>query len=379
MTQALATSKILILAANPKNLPPLRLDEEIRDIEAGLRAAKQRDRFTLVPRLATRAEDLRRAMLDVEPRIVHFCGHGTAGNGVMLEDREGRARPVPPEALADLFALFSNQVECVLLNSCHSEPQALAIARHVSFVIGMSAAIGDEAAIKFSVAFYDALGAGRPIEFAYRYGCNAIAFAGLPEHLTPVIKLGPPPAGKRAVAGLGALGKMGRDEIEAMLQQYKTAVAANAHDGEAHLGLGLVYLQLGMHELAIRQFRSTIDLCPEMADAYFYCALAMIRGRRPKTLAMQEVRTIESHLTTARQLDPRQAKYDYLLAILRYDYYVSNGLSPPRPSGEELLRAARGKEHDAWEIERLLGAVTLRDPRLVAAIRGDTSAGEGEA
>jgi len=374
MTAAQPTTKILVLAANPTNLPHLRLDEEIREIERGLRATRQRDRFTLVPRMATRAEDLRRAMLEVEPRIVHFCGHGTASSGVVLEDRDGRAMSAPPEALADLFNLFSNQVDCVLLNACHSEPQALAIARHIPYVIGMSTAIGDQAAIKFSVAFYDALGAGRPVEFAYRYGCNAIALENLPEHLTPVLKLGPPP-GKRGGADFRMLGKMGRDEIETMLKQYKAAVAADADDGDAHLGLGLVYLQLGMHELAIRHFRSAIDLCPEMADAYFYCALGLIRGRRPKTLAMQEVRAIEAHLTTARQLDPQQAKYDYLLAIIRYDYYLCNGLSSPPPTWQDLLLTARGKEHDAWEVERLLRAVTLRDPRLVAAIRGDPSAG----
>src|SRR5579864_9373245 len=136
MKAAPPTNKILVLAANPRDLQPLRLDEEIRDIEAGLRAAKQRDRFTLVARLAVRAEDLRRAVLDVEPRIVHFCGHGVASSGVVLEDRDGRASPVRPEALAGLFGLFSSQVECVLLNLCYSEPQATAIARHIPYVIG---------------------------------------------------------------------------------------------------------------------------------------------------------------------------------------------------------------------------------------------------
>ena len=36
--------KILILAANPLQTPHLRLDEEMRDIEEGLRRSKWRDR-----------------------------------------------------------------------------------------------------------------------------------------------------------------------------------------------------------------------------------------------------------------------------------------------------------------------------------------------
>jgi hypothetical protein len=38
---------ILILAANPKTTPTLRLDEEVREIDAGLRRSNQRDRFHL--------------------------------------------------------------------------------------------------------------------------------------------------------------------------------------------------------------------------------------------------------------------------------------------------------------------------------------------
>ena len=65
---------------------------------------------------------------------------------------------------------------------------AEAIAKHISFVIGMNKAIGDEAAIEFAVAFYDALGAGESFEFAHRFACNAIQLAGIPEQLTPVLK-----------------------------------------------------------------------------------------------------------------------------------------------------------------------------------------------
>lgn len=37
------------------------------------------------------------------------------------------------------------------------------------------------------LGFYDAIGAGRPIEFAYKLGCVAIQMAGIAEHLTPVL------------------------------------------------------------------------------------------------------------------------------------------------------------------------------------------------
>ncbi|MEO1401436.1 MAG: TIR domain-containing protein [Cyanobacteria bacterium J06635_1] len=50
----------------------------------------------------------------------------------------------------------------------------------------MTQAISDRAAIEFAVGFYDALGAGRSVDFAYKLGCSAIALTGIPEHLTPI-------------------------------------------------------------------------------------------------------------------------------------------------------------------------------------------------
>ena len=37
----------------------------------------------------------------------------------------------------------------------------------MDFVVGMNREIGDSAAIEFSAAFYDALGAGESVEFAF--------------------------------------------------------------------------------------------------------------------------------------------------------------------------------------------------------------------
>ncbi|MFB2770840.1 CHAT domain-containing protein [Pelatocladus sp. BLCC-F211] len=179
---------ILILAANPKGTTPLRLDEEVREIDAGLQRAKQREQFALEQKWAVQPRDIQRAMLDINPQIIHFSGHGTGDEGLVFEDETGSAKLVNGEALAELFDLFADQIECIVLNGCYSQVQADAIAQHINYVIGMSKAIGDRAAIEFAVGFYDALGAGKPVEFAYKFGCAAIRLAGIPEQLTPTLK-----------------------------------------------------------------------------------------------------------------------------------------------------------------------------------------------
>jgi hypothetical protein len=189
---------ILILSANPKGTNPLRLGEEIREIKEGLRRSKYRDLYQIETAEAVRVGDIQRAMLDYEPNIVHFSGHGGGEEGLVFEDVTGQIKLVSAEALAGLFSLFADRLDCVLLNACYSEVQAKEISRHINSVIGMSQAIGDKAAIAFAVGFYDALGADRDVDFAYKLGCSAISMQGIPEHLTPklltkVSELSPPP------------------------------------------------------------------------------------------------------------------------------------------------------------------------------------------
>lgn len=130
-----------------------------------------------------RVRDVHRTLLDFKPQIVHFSGHGEGDDGLALENESGQIQFVNAEALAGLFDLFANKVECVVLNACYSEVQAEAIVKHISYVIGMN-----KAAIEFAVGFYDALGAGESVEFAYQLGCNAIRLAGIAEPLTPKLK-----------------------------------------------------------------------------------------------------------------------------------------------------------------------------------------------
>lgn len=184
---AAALTTILMLSANPKGTVPLRLDEERREIEAGLERSRQRDQFRLITKGAVRPQDVQRAMLDYGPQVVHFSGHGEGEPGSLLEDGTEQVKRVEAAALASLFELFADRLWCVVLNACYSEVQAEAIAQHIPYVIGMSDAIGDKAAIVFAVAFYDALGAGREVEFAYNNACVALKLEGIPAAHIPVL------------------------------------------------------------------------------------------------------------------------------------------------------------------------------------------------
>jgi GUN4-like len=203
-TRVFISMKILILASNPRK--DLNLDREIRDLKGV---------FEVVDELAVRVGDLQELLFKHQPEIVHFCGHGGGEQGLVFESDVGREHLVSTDALSKLFGLFSSSIECVLLNACYSEDQAVAIVDRINYVIGMNQEIRDDAAIAFSKGFYRALGYACSIEQSYEFGCNAIqleisgssvvrsavseterklgvaevvAKTPIPEHLKPILK-----------------------------------------------------------------------------------------------------------------------------------------------------------------------------------------------
>lgn len=182
---------VLFLAAAPEDQDRIRTDREFKKIKEALSSAGGHVKITLnSPELAVRADDLTQALHNT-PNIVHFSGHGGGDDGIYFEDEHGHAKPVSGEALASVFRLFKHCVKVVVLNACFSQPQAEAIAEHIDYVIGTREAIGDDAAIAFSIGFYRALAAARSVEDAFQLGCAEIRMADIPEHAIPILIAGP--------------------------------------------------------------------------------------------------------------------------------------------------------------------------------------------
>lgn len=141
-TNMVETLSILLLAADPTNASRLRIGEEFREIQEKLQLAKLREKFRIEQRTSVRPADLSQVLLDLQPQILHFSGHGLESGALCFEDKIGQIHPISPEALAALFEQFNDQVKCILLNACYSEIQAMAISEHIDYVIGMNKAIG---------------------------------------------------------------------------------------------------------------------------------------------------------------------------------------------------------------------------------------------
>ena len=177
--------EILLFAANPDDSVKLALTREVREIEIKIRSGDYRDNLRLIPKLASRPDDILSAMNQHGASIVHFSGHGTSCEEIILEDYEGKAKPLSKRALEELFRTLGENVRLVILNACYSKSQALAIANHVDCAIGMNTAIGDAAAVVFSSAFYRAVAFGKSVKQAFDQACLALMMENIPEENTP--------------------------------------------------------------------------------------------------------------------------------------------------------------------------------------------------
>lgn len=179
--------KILFLSAEPTNASRLRVGEEIRSIQEQLQASKQKREILLEQKHALRWKDFSRAMVDVQPHVVHFSGHGAVSGQLCFETETGTMQEIDPYLLAELFEIVADQIKCVVLNACYTRLQAETISQHISCVIGMKNSILDSAAIEFSTGFYKALSAGFSIEKSFKFGCVEMKLVHSLEAETPVL------------------------------------------------------------------------------------------------------------------------------------------------------------------------------------------------
>ena len=185
---------ILLLEATTDETQQLRLSEERKIITDACKRSRRREEFGIEVRTGATGGDLRRAILDFKPEVVHVCGHGSGAKGIAFQsDTTSAAQIISTDAVADTFRLSAKYgTVCVVFNVCHSEIQATQVVKHIPYVVGMRNEISDQAALKFAEGFYDSLFAGEPFGDCFEWGVNAIHSAGIPEYSTPRLKVRDP-------------------------------------------------------------------------------------------------------------------------------------------------------------------------------------------
>lgn len=166
--------RILILAANPLNTPQLQLDTEHRLLLRKMRDNAEAGNCEILATWATTPVAFQQALKTYKPHIIHFAGHGNQ-DSIYLENEEGAYLPVSKEQLSLLFNLSLEHLRLVLLNACSSAPQTERLAELVDYVVGTKAPIRDDAAVRFTAHFYQAIAVGGTVREAFNKAKGRLA------------------------------------------------------------------------------------------------------------------------------------------------------------------------------------------------------------
>ncbi len=166
--------KILLLAADPMDTTSLQLGEEVRAIDEALQMSRLREHIELVSHWAVRVDDIVELLLRHRPTFIHFSGHGSPNEKIIVQNAAGYAVEIDEESFAELLRVAGKTVKCAFLNACYSDMQASLIAEYVPAVIGVSGEILDDDSVIFAKTFYLGLGSGESIDGAFRLGCAQI-------------------------------------------------------------------------------------------------------------------------------------------------------------------------------------------------------------
>lgn len=173
--------KVLFMASNPRDQHQLSLDTEARSIEEHIAKARHRDSIIFESKWAVRPGDILHYMNTCEPTIVHFSGHGSDNDELVLMNNNDETKLVSLEAIVQAMSVANENLRLVFFNTCSSYNQAAYVTEHIECAIGMTQSILDDAAQKFSAQFYSSISFGHSVQKSFNQARAALMLEGIEE------------------------------------------------------------------------------------------------------------------------------------------------------------------------------------------------------
>jgi CHAT domain len=161
--------RVLFYAANYDDNRPLRVEQEITELQQACLDGNRRIDFIFLP--AKPFETIGDTINRLKPDVVHISAHGTADNIALTNIYEDKVE-LTAEALKTLLTVHPPQL--LYLNACNSLPIAQALTETVPFAIGTTADIANLYARQGAVNFYRAIMQGLSVKAAHEAARNTI-------------------------------------------------------------------------------------------------------------------------------------------------------------------------------------------------------------
>lgn len=113
-------------------------------------------------------------------------------------------------------------------------------------------------------------------------------------------------------------------------------------------------MQMKRYEEAKKLIDQVLMEDDSLPDAFYYQALIQLHGRQPRLLTKSQADKIVQSIEIACELAPGEAHYYYLLAWIKYDFYMANGFLVPGDPLQTLLYSASRCHIDRPKCEEMI-------------------------
>lgn len=178
---------VLFFASNPRDQAQLSLDEEVRTIKEMIMKSRHRDVVKFESCWAVRPGDILQYINQYQPTVVHFSGHGSSNDELVLMDNNANTKLVSLNSIVQAMSVANDNLRLVFFNTCHSKNQANKVTEYIECAIGMNTSITDNGAKVFAAQLYSSLGFGLSVEKSFNQAKAALMLEGIEEENTPVL------------------------------------------------------------------------------------------------------------------------------------------------------------------------------------------------
>lgn len=137
-----------------------------------------------------------------------------------------------------------------------------------------------------------------------------------------------------------------------------------SQDADVLLKQAIEFLEARSFQQSINLLHDAIKADPSLSNAYYYLALALLKGRRPKVLKRNEIEEIDQLLVSAIKQGYSDGTIQWFRVLLRDDYYNGNRMRCPSPSVSEIIASINPNSTNKNRLQLLLKKLPMNDNQL---------------
>ncbi len=109
-------------------------------------------------------------------------------------------------------------------------------------------------------------------------------------------------------------------ELKKQIKSYSKVMALESDSEELNLSVAFCYMKLKLYDKAIPCFEKALEENFDNADAYFYAAIALLKGKKAFLASRSTINKVIEYIEAANMIEPKGIYY-YYLAYIKYDYF----------------------------------------------------------